>query len=87
MDFDWDENNIEHIACHNVIPEEVEEVLLDPKRVGTSARKVSEEKRWVMIGSTQYGRILFVVFTRREGMIRVVTARDATYKEKRTYRR
>lgn len=87
MDFEWDENNIEHIARHNVIPEEVEEVFLDSKRVGTSVRKVSQEKRWAMIGSTQYGRILFVVFTQREGMIRVVTARDATDKEKRTYRR
>jgi uncharacterized DUF497 family protein len=37
-----------------------------------------EENNW---------RILFIVFTRRNGLIRVVTARDATPKEKRRYQR
>ena len=87
MDFDWDENNINHIARHNVTPEEVQSAFYDSRRIGVSPRKVSQERRWAMLGSTQYGRILFVVFTRREGLIRVVTARDATDKEKRTYRR
>lgn len=86
MEFDWDENNIIHISRHNVIPEEVEEALLDPRRIGVQAQKATEP-RWVVLGSTQAGRILFVVFTRRRGQVRAVTARDATDKEKRRYRR
>lgn len=85
--FDWDNANIDHIIRHNIIPLEVEDALIDPRRIGTSPRKLSEEKRWAVLGSTSEGRILFVVFTRREGMIRVVTARDATEQEKRRYRK
>jgi uncharacterized protein len=87
MEFDWDDGNIQHIARHNLFPQEVEAALLDPRRVGVSSRKSPQEKRWAMLGSTSEGRILFVVFTRRDGFIRVVTARDATDQEKRTYRR
>jgi uncharacterized DUF497 family protein len=31
--------------------------------------------------------ILFVVFTRRRGRVRAITARDATLEEKRRYRK
>jgi uncharacterized protein len=86
VEFDWDEANIDHIARHQLIPPEVEDAVSDPQRIGASAQK-SQEKRWALLGSTLEGRILFVVFTRRDGMIRVVTARDATDTEKRRYRR
>lgn len=87
MDFEWDEANISHIARHNVIPEEVEDALLDSKRVGTPAYQVQNEQRWAVLGKARNGRILFIVFTRRNLLIRVVTARDATDTEKRRYRR
>ena len=58
MDFDWDENYINHIARHNVTPEEVESAFYDSHRICVSPRKVSQERRWAMLGSTQYGRIL-----------------------------
>ena len=78
MNFDWDQANIEHIARHNLIPFEVEEALLDQQK---------NEQRWAALGKSYNGRVLFVVFTRRNGLIRVITARDATPKEKRRYRR
>jgi uncharacterized protein len=85
--FDWDENNIEHIARHGVEPWEAEEALLDPGRIGTLAYRVGREPRRAALGATEGGRVLFVVFTRRSGRVRVVTARDAEAKEKRRYRR
>lgn len=36
---------------------------------------------------TEQGRILYVSFTIRRGMIRVVTAYDASDRQKRQYRR
>jgi uncharacterized protein len=86
LEFDWDDANIEHIAQHQLIPPEVEDALCDPRRIGATANK-SQEKRWAILGSTLEGRVLFVVFTKREELIRVVTARDATNTEKRRYRR
>ena len=86
-EFEWDEANEEHVAYHNVTPEEAEEALTDPLLVTATARRAVREPRWAVVGATEAGRILFVVFTRRRGAIRVVTARDATRAEKRRYRR
>ena len=68
-------------------PDEAEEALLDPKRMGTAAYNVGKEKCWAYFGATELGRVLFVVFTRRRGRSRVVTARDAEPAERRRYRR
>ncbi len=87
MEFDWDSYNTEHISRHDLYPDEVEQVFNDPRRKGTSSRRTESEKRWAIIGQTYSGRILFVVYTKRDAKIRVVTARDATNSEKRLYRR
>lgn len=85
--FDWDDANIGHIARHNVTPEEAEAALTDPDRLGFAVHKVPQELRRAYLGATESGRILVVVFTWRARRIRIVTARDASPKEKRRYRR
>lgn len=60
---------------------------MDPGGLGAPAYDVGREKRWGLLGATESGRILFVVYTTRQGRIRVVTARDATDREKRPYRK
>jgi uncharacterized protein len=84
--FDWDEANVSHIAGHGIDPAEVEDALLDAMRIGASARNIAGERRWAVLGSTDAGRVLYVVFTRREGLVRVITARDADRAQKRRYR-
>ena len=37
VEFEWDEANEEHIARHGVTPEEAEEALTDPRRIGAPA--------------------------------------------------
>ncbi len=86
-EFDWDDGNIEHIARHGVEPWEAEESLLDPNRIGTPVYSVGRETRRAVLGATEAGRVLFLVFTRRSGRVRVVTARDAEIREKRRYRK
>lgn len=85
--FDWDDSNIEKIANHNVDPQEAEDALLDPRRLSTAARRVGGERRFAAIGSTEEGRMLLVVFTLRRGALRVITAHDASPRDKRRYRR
>jgi len=85
--FDWDEHNIAHIDRHGVRPMEAEGAFLDPRRLGSPARNVGNEKRWAVLGATGDGRVLLVVFTRRRGFVRVVTARDAMEREKQRYQR
>ena len=85
--FEWDDANVDHIARHRITPEEAEEALLDRRRVGSSAYNVPGERRSAVIGATDGGRILSVVYTRRHGVFRVVTAIDANRSERRRYRR
>src|SRR5271168_374726 len=83
MDFDWDSANIEHIARHDVTPEEAEQVIQnDPLDAPAELR--NGEKRTVHLGKTDAGRVLVVV-TERNSMYRVVTARPAKKKERAFY--
>lgn len=85
--FEWNEANISHIARHKVTPKEAEQVLLnDPFDVAYEV--VDGEQRWTSIGHTDDLRVLLVVWTvRRNDVIRVVTAREATEEASRTYLR
>ncbi|HSW97828.1 MAG TPA: BrnT family toxin [Candidatus Saccharimonadales bacterium] len=86
-EFDWDKANTTHIARHKVTREEAEEVFFDPKQVTYPDAKHStiEEKRTIIIGETDEGRLLYQVFTVRKGKIRVVSTRDINKKEVKLY--
>ena len=75
MELDWDETNIEHIAQHQIEPWEVEEALVDPKRIKLKSYNVMNEKRQGFIGKTEDRRILAIILTQRNNKIRIVTAR------------
>lgn len=81
---EWDPKRVEHIAVHQVEPEEVWEVCLDRKHL---ARRVGKN-RYCLYGQTQSGRYLFVVLRKvREGIFKPITAREMTEREKRSYKR
>ncbi len=84
-EFDWDDDNVEHIARHGVEPGEAEEAALDPGRVVV---RRSRGGRLALIGMTEAGRVLVVALDREaSGLWRVVTARNASQNEKMSYRR
>ena len=55
--FDWDNANIDHIACHHVTPQEVEQLFTN-KAVDIDFDVVNGEQRWTSIGHTEQLRIL-----------------------------
>lgn len=82
-DFEWDAANIEHVAEHNVTPDEVEEAC-----VGDSYTRKTGEGRYLVYGITNNGRYLFIVgINKGRGVFRTITARDMTGREKSLYRR
>jgi uncharacterized DUF497 family protein len=83
--FDWDDGNLIHIDGHRVSHEEAEEAFLDPDRLRADAYNARRERRRAFIGATEAERVLYVVYTMRDGRIRVVTAYDATDTERRKY--
>jgi uncharacterized protein len=85
-EFIWNEDRIEHIARHNVTPEEVEETCFG---VALVQRTKSEGKNpvYYVLGQTVVGRYLFCVVIRfSDGRGYPVTARPMTDKEKRRYK-
>jgi uncharacterized DUF497 family protein len=86
-ELDWDEEIEDHIANHGVSPEEAEEAILDPRQVPDVAYSTPTERRYAIVGATESGRILFVVFTMRRGRVRIVTAYSAPRKARLRYRR
>ena len=84
--FEWDEWNIEHIAEHNVMPEEAEELFSDPDNMlSEDIEHSTVEKRFLILGKTEQGRLLYQIFTRREDNIRVISSRDINKKEVHLY--
>lgn len=73
--FDWDEANISHIAGHNIMPEEVEQVLVnDPVDLGEQSENT--ERKFIRVELTEEARCLAVVTTWRGDRLRVVIAYD-----------
>jgi uncharacterized DUF497 family protein len=84
VSFDWDEGNISHLKRHRIKPSEVEEVFRnDPAIRGHEV--VSGEDRWTSVGTTNSLRVLAVVFTVREGIIRPITGWPADRRSKKEY--
>jgi hypothetical protein len=87
MGFDWDEANASKVQRrHGVSTEECEEAFGNaPLVVSDDARHSDRERRHHAMGHTDAGRVLFIVFTIRKNLIRVISARSASRKERKEY--
>ncbi len=87
-EFQWDEGNDQkNFIKHGVIQAECEEVFFNsPLLVADDERHSQSEARYYVLGQTDASRLLFLVFTVRGAAIRVISARDMSGKEKRSYR-
>ena len=85
--FDWDDGNVDkNWQEHGVAFWECEEVFFnEPLIVRSDIAHSAHEERHYALGQTNTGRKLFVVFTRRNNLIRVISAREMTRKEKKIY--
>jgi uncharacterized protein len=81
----WTEDRIEHIARHNVEPEEFEEVCFGRPLV-RRAKATGKNPLYQLFGRTDAGRLLFCVLIEfPEGRGFPVTARPMTRKEQRSF--
>ena len=79
----WESWNVAHIARHEVVPDEVEEVCHGPH-----ISRQTYDDRHLLIGPTLSGRMLAVVLgsTAQAEVYYPVTARSASMKERRIYK-
>jgi uncharacterized DUF497 family protein len=85
--FDWDQaNDRKNWDRHQVTREEAEDVFFNEPLVVRGDRRHSQrEKRYYALGQTSRGRYLFVAFTIRRKLIRVISVRDMNRREQEAY--
>jgi len=87
IEFVWDKGNKDkNWLKHKVTNEECEEVFFDEdKKISKDKLHSGKEERFILLGKTKRGRILYTVFTTRNKEIRIISARDINRKEKKLY--
>lgn len=85
--FQWDSGNSEkNLHKHKVTSSECEQVFFNqPISVIDDTKHSENENRWYLLGRTDQDRFLFVVFTIRKNLIRIISARDMNKKEREIY--
>jgi len=85
--FQWDKGNSEkNWLSHQVTKSECEQIFFNqPLIIGNDEKHSIIETRYYTLGQTDTGRALFIVCTIRENLIRVISARDMSKKEREVY--
>ena len=84
--FNWDRGNVEkNWRKHRVSLVECEQIFFNKALFAEDVKHSQPEKRYYALGLTNNKRPLFVAFTIRRNLIRVISARDMSKKERKIY--
>jgi uncharacterized protein len=87
MGYDWDKNKaVANLSKHGISYEEAKTVFDDPLYVDFYDPDHSfGEHRFILLGESAQGRLLFVSYMERNNGIRLISAREATLSERKAY--
>ena len=87
MRFEWDEKKASrNLQKHNISFEEATTVFDDPlSETFPDPDHSHDEDRFIIIGASESGKILVIAHTDDEKIVRIISAREATYGERRAY--
>ncbi len=87
LQFEWDENKATaNYQRHGISFDEAKTVFNDPFSITIADPEHSlDEERYIDIGLSSRGRVLVVVYTERKSKIRIISCRQATTRERKTY--
>ena len=85
--FEWNQNKASaNLTKHGVSFEEAKTVFDDPLYVDFYDPDHSyNEHRYIIVGQSQKNRLLLVAYTERRNTIRLISAREATRRERKVY--
>lgn len=85
--FEWDPAKADaNLEKHGVAFEEAVTVFADPLSLSMSDPSHSiDEQRYLVLGSSSRGRLLVVAFAERNERTRIISAREATRRERHDY--
>lgn len=85
MKFEWDEQkNQINIEKHGISFDDAKAIFDDVRITAVDTRQSYGEIRNISLG-TVHGRICVVVYTERNGVTRIISARKANQRERRRY--
>lgn len=85
-EFDWDVGNLTKNEKHGVSPVDVEDMFRNVLVFeGEIVEPSHAEPRWLLLGRTDSGRMLALIFTRRGERLRPISCRAMRPKERRRY--
>lgn len=84
-DFDWDDGNQTKHAKHDVAPKEIEEMLRHPAALRRQDRRAISLRTTLVLGTTDTGRHLALIITRRGDKLRPIGGRPMRRKERSVY--
>ena len=73
IEFEWDDENVKHLAAHKVTRVEFEQVM-NNNPLDVDFDVIDGEPRYRSVGLTDGGRLMSVGWTLRKGNVRAVTA-------------
>lgn len=87
MQYEWDEEKAAgNLEKHSVSFEEATTVFGDQLYIDFYDPDHSvDERRYLIIGASQGGRLLIVSYTDRDDVIRLISAREVTSTERKAY--
>ena len=87
--FQWDAGNADkNRERHGVMQGECEQVFFNrPVLIAPDMKHSGEERWYAALGQTSQGRMLTIVFTMRGRLIRIISARDMSRRERSLYER
>lgn len=86
MSFDYDPTKAAaNFRKHGVSFADAESVFSDPLAVTIEDASALGEARFVTVGLGSVGEVLVVVYSERDGHVRLISARRATPRERRNY--
>jgi uncharacterized DUF497 family protein len=87
LQFEWDGTKARsNVKKHGVTFEEASSVFSDPlAAIFTDEQHSGEELREIIVGQSETGRLMLVCFTERGQGIRIISARQATKRERSDY--
>ena len=87
LEFEWDKGNInKNFKKHNVSNQEAEEAFSNnPLKLSKDVEHSDGEERFLALGKTNKGRLIFLSFTIRKDRVRIISIRDMSKKEEVVY--
>ncbi|MBW1996780.1 MAG: BrnT family toxin [Deltaproteobacteria bacterium] len=86
MKITWDAAKADsNFRKHKIRFSDAEAVLFDPMALTIEDETEESEQRFLSVGADALNRVVVVVYTYREGGIRLISARRATQRERKAY--